>query len=71
MFPLQLWAARATGQPTRRCADARGASAWPSRLLRHLGRLQDALSEEGGAGPPIALTLEQFQAMDLAFRHPI
>jgi hypothetical protein len=36
-----------------------------------LGRVQDALSKKGEVGPPIALTLEEFQAMDVAFRHPV
>jgi hypothetical protein len=36
-----------------------------------LGRLQDALPEEHNARLPLALALEQLQAMDLAFRDAI
>ena len=32
-----------------------------------LGRLQDPLAEEGEAGPSIALTLHELEAVDLAF----
>ena len=35
------------------------------------GRRQDALPLEREAGPPIALTLHELQAMDLAFGHAV
>jgi hypothetical protein len=42
-----------------------------ARLPRQLGGLQDALPEEGEAGPTIALALEQRQTGDLPLHRAI
>jgi hypothetical protein len=65
--PLQSWAACATHSQMPWCAGARGGLSMVVRLPRHLGGLQDALPEEGGAGPAIALALEQLEPGDLPF----
>jgi hypothetical protein len=64
---LQPWEARATCQQTPWCAAKRGVLVIVARLPRLLGGLQDALPEEGEAGPAIALALKPLQTGDLPF----
>src|SRR5687767_14504764 len=47
------------------CAGVRRGRSMVTRFPRPLGGLQDALPEEGRAGPAIALALEQLQTGDL------
>jgi hypothetical protein len=62
---IQPWEGRATRQQTPWCAGERGVLVMVARLPRLLGGLQDALPEEGEAGPAIALALEPLQPGDL------
>jgi hypothetical protein len=39
--------------------------------LSSLRCVQEALPEQGEAGPPLALALHQLQAMNLAFSHAV
>jgi hypothetical protein len=58
VFPsLRLWAAHAIGLPTPWGAGAQGGLGMVAYLLRRLGDLQDALPEQGEAGPAVALAL--------------
>jgi hypothetical protein len=62
---LRPQAAHATRPQMPWCAGVRGGRSTVTRLPRPLGGLQDALPEEGRAGPAIALALEQLQTGDL------
>jgi hypothetical protein len=58
VFPsLRLWAAHAIGQPTPWRAGIRGGLGLVACLLRRLGSLQEALPEQGEAGPAITLAM--------------
>jgi hypothetical protein len=64
---LELRAAHTTRPQTPWSAGTRSGLSLVARLPRPLSGLQKALPEQGGAGPAIALALEQLEPDDLPF----